>query len=1084
MTTQATTPPGFEALWPLVTDPSVTAVHRLPMRAPTFPCPDEDAARRGDPDASPWWRSLDGEWELQMLSSPLELTVEHLSPRHPTSGSSAGWSPVVVPGAWTLQRDRAGGQRDRAGEWFDRPHYTNVVMPFDEDPPAVPAVNPTGVYRRSAVLPREWAGRRCVLRIGAAESIVGVWLDGRFVGASSDSRLPAEFDLTPLVRPGRRFTLVLVVVKWSAQTWLEDQDQWWHGGIQRSVTMYSTAASHLADVGLLPGLVGDDVGALDATLTVAGPARREPGWTVELSLEPLGAPRRTPRALASTGPLAVPTWDGSNEVAALLSGMFVEPGVVRTRLEVPRIVAWSHEHPVRYRALVSLRDPAGALVEVCALVVGFRSVEVRERELLVNGRPVLLHGVNLHEHDPERGRAVHRALTRQDLTMMKAHNLNAVRAAHYPHDEHLAELCDELGLYLVDEANVESHGRQTSLCHDPAYASSIVERVQRMVLRDRHHPSIILWSLGNESGDGAAHHAAAGWVRSFDPTRPLHYEGPLMHDLHAAAPDTDVVCPMYPTIDAIVDWATSGRDRRRPLIMCEYSHAMGNSNGSLADYWNAIEAHHGLQGGFIWEWVEHGLPWAAVGQRGDAPAGDEQGSSTGPGGRTVWAYGGDFGDRPHDANFVCDGLVSADRAPHPSLAEVHWVGRPVSTAWADERRTRMRVRNRRWFSDLADLEPRWSLAVDGDEIAAGVLEIPRLDAQESVDLALPMRRPRVAPGSEVHLTVRWVQRRATPWAPRGHEVAHDQLELTAARAGRAAAPPGAPSHALELPARVDPFDAVPTVFRALTDNDGIRVGWMRGLGGQLARWVDEQGLDRCEWEPAEPRSRRRDGRVVTHAVGALRAPGLEEPIEVRHRVEVHGDGWRHVGVAFDVPAVFDDLPRVGLEWVLPADLRRVEWFGDGPHECYPDRRASATVGRWSTPIDDTYVDHVLPQEHGHRTGVRWLALRGGRRPGRGRGLLIVCDPTVGDGTFGMAVRRHRDAELWAARHTSELTDPDAATPTVLYLDAAHRGLGTASCGPDVLERYRVRSGRHAVAFWCRALASAEDASQVRATLHR
>ena len=271
---------------------------------------------------------------------------------------------------------------------------------------------------------------------------------------------------------------------------------------------------------------------------------------------------------------------------------------------------------------------------------------------------------------------------------MKAHHLNAVRAAHYPHDEHLAELCDELGLYLVDEANVETHARQCSLVHDPRFGAAIVERVARMVRRDQNHPSIIMWSLGNESGDGAAHAAAAAWVRRHDPTRPLHYEGPLMHDLYAEAPETDIVCPMYSSIDDIVAWARSGRDTRRPLILCEYSHAMGNSNGSLSDYWEAFETTHGLQGGFIWEWLEHGLPLPGEG----------------PGGRTVWGYGGDFGDTPNDANFVCDGLVSADRVPHPAMEEVRFLGRPVDVAWRDERERRVVVANRRWFTGIDDLD--------------------------------------------------------------------------------------------------------------------------------------------------------------------------------------------------------------------------------------------------------------------------------------------------------------------------------------------------------------------------------------------
>lgn len=1032
----------------LLEDPTVTGVGRLPMRTPFVSCPDVDTARTHRAADSPWWRSLDGTWELRTVSSPSAVF-------DPASGPDE-WFPVEVPGAWSTQR-RPDGSRVVA------PHYTNVVMPFDGEPPHVPDSTTIGVYRRRVVVPRAWAGRRVVLRIGAAESGVVVLVDGRVVGAGTDSRLPSEFDLTGHVRAGRGVDLQLVVPRWSASSWIEDQDQWWHGGLQRSVTLHSTAPSHLADVRAVPGLVSADdghVGRLELTVTADGPLRREPGWTVEATVETLpSVAGRAGRTLAGTGRLPVPTWDDSSEAAQLIGGMFVEPGVLRHRLDVAGIEPWSHEAPRRYRLMVTLRDPAGDVVEVTAMRTGFRSLEIGDNELRINGRAVLLHGVNLHEHDPDRGRAVSEQLTRTDLLSMKANNLNAVRAAHYPHDEHLAELCDELGLYLVDEANVESHARQASLCHDPRYTAAIVDRVARMVARDANHPSIVMWSLGNEAGDGAAHAAAAAWVRREEPSRPLHYEGPLMHDLYAEAPVTDVVCPMYASIDDIVAWARSGRDERRPLILCEYSHAMGNSNGSLADYWAAIDAEHGLQGGFIWEWLDHGL------ERDDA--------GSGPGGRTSWGYGGDFGDRPHDANFVCDGLVSPQRVPHAAMAEVHWVGRPATVAWADAARRRLEVRNRRWFSDLDDLVARWSLIVDGEPIERGELELPTLGPRDTATVALPgpARTPRVPCGAEAHLAVTWQQRRATPWAPAGHVVSSDQLTLPtrSARAPRGRAVP--------IPRGAWPIEQVdwsPTLFRALTDNDGLRQSWMRGLIGHVARWVDTQGLDRAEWRPGDVTTRTRAGVPEHSANGELVTAG--GTVAVRRRVQLHGDGWTRVQIDLQVPPELADPPRVGTEWALPGALDVVQWFGDGPHECYPDRRSSATVGRWRATVDELYEDLVLPQEHGHRTGVRWLVLRPARARRDLPGLLVVADPGVGDGTFGMSVRRHRDADLWASRHTDDLAREDGQRPTAtyLYLDVAQRGLGTGSCGPDALERYRIPSGRHRLAFWCAAVGARDD----------
>ncbi|MFM7508652.1 MAG: glycoside hydrolase family 2 TIM barrel-domain containing protein, partial [Actinomycetota bacterium] len=532
------------------TDPEATSLNRLPARPLLVPAPDLDTARRIDlADSatfveSPWWQSLAGTWELD----------------HTEAAGTRTSGPVEVPGAWTLQ-----GR--------DAPHYTNIVMPFDIDPPGVPEANSVGVYRRRVVVPRSWRGRGAVLRIGAAESFHAVAVDGELVGYGTDTRLPSEYDLTGRVRAGRAFELTIVVFRFSAQSWVEDQDQWWHGGLQRSVALWSPGENHLSDVGLVPGLAPEDLrrgpvpsdrsvtGTLVVDLQVDGPAQREDGWTSEVHVETHGG-----RRLASTGRLALIRWDSSDEGTALVSGTWVQPGSVTSQLRVPGVRAWSAESPTTYRAVVTLRDPAGEIVEVVARRTGFRSVEVVDRELRINGAPVEIHGVNLHEHHPQTGRSVPAATTRRDLELLRAHNLNAVRAAHYPHDEHLAELCDQLGVYLVDEANVESHARQVSLCRDPRFTRTMVERVERMCRRDRNHPSIVAWSLGNESGDGPPQAEAAAFLRRYDPSRPVQYEGPLMHDLFAAAPVTDIVCPMYTGIDELVARAGAPEDQRRPVI--------------------------------------------------------------------------------------------------------------------------------------------------------------------------------------------------------------------------------------------------------------------------------------------------------------------------------------------------------------------------------------------------------------------------------------------------------------------------------------------------------------------------------------
>ncbi len=1006
-------------------DPEVTSWNRLPMRAHAVTFPDVDGARTHDPSASPWWRSLDGTWAFRGFDRPEDVTAADLG--YPPA-DDPGVRTMQVPGAWTLQG-------------FSAPHYTNVVMPFAGAPPEVPEGNPTGVYLRRVSIPREWRGRRVVLRIGAAESVVVVFVDGVAVGLGTDSRLPSEFDLTDFVRPGRRCTLALVVIRWSAQSWVEDQDQWWHGGLQRSVTLHSTAPDHLARIELLPGLRRsgrERSGTLTCRVQVDGPMARDVaagGGSVEVVVE-----TERGRRLATTGLLAVPAWDPTDETSQLVSAMYVRPGAVDAELVVPAVQPWSAESPTRYRAVVLLRDGDGEVLEVAALRTGFREVEVRDRQLLVNGEAVMLHGVNHHEHDPERGRAVTRELTRTDLCLMKAHNINAVRAAHAPHDEHFAEMCDELGLYVVDEADVESHCRQASLCDDPRYATTIVERVRRMAERDLHHPSVIVWSLGNESGDGAPHAEAAGFLRRHDPTRPVQYEGPLMHDLYADAPVTDIVCPMYTPLDEAVARARWSGDDRRPVILCEYSHAMGNSNGSLAEHWEAFRSTPGMQGGFIWEWVEHGIPLPGRATRDGSP---------------VWGYGGDFGDEPNDGNFVCDGLVDAARVPHPAMAEVAHVGRPVRVERAaGSTPLRVRVTNLRHFVDTSDLRCRWELLVDGDVLDAGELGVPPLAPQSSRVLRVPVTARRLRGAAEAFLTFRWSQRRATPWAAAGHVVGVDQVAVevpgpAVVAAGMALDERGA--------RREPPVELVwtPTLMRALTDNDAIQTSWMRRWSARLERWESLGVLD-AVWEPGPPRRRTRSGADVVTSLGVLRPTGTGPAVDVRFReLTSTMDGWGHMSVLVDLPAELDDMPRIGITTVLPGSFAELEWFGDGPHESYPDRRSAAVLGRWRSSVAAQYVPYAFPQEHGHHTGLRWLALTEQRA-----GLLVVAD-----GPLGFSARHHSDADLFAATHLDEL--PQDRSLTYLSIDAGQRGLGTGSCGPDAAERYRLSAGRHRIGVWLR-----------------
>ncbi|HEY4634251.1 MAG TPA: glycoside hydrolase family 2 TIM barrel-domain containing protein, partial [Candidatus Limnocylindrales bacterium] len=659
--------------------PEVNGVGRIPMHAVTHP------------DR----HSLDGRWRFQLLSGP-EVEPD-----------PDGWREVDVPGLWTMQGTD------------DRPHYTNVQMPWPLEPPDVPEANPTGVYERTFELPAAWVNRRVVLHVGAAESVLIVTLNGIEVGISKDSHLAAEFDVTDIIVPGEN-ELGFRVVKWSDATYVEDQDQWWHGGISRSVFLYQTGPVHVADIAAIGGLADDlTTGTLDLTVTLgfAGVAPTA-GWTVEAEIPGLLAPVRATNELPGDAPWPFPDVirrhivGGPQSTAAMREEWEREyrrqvpplPGLVHWDLTIADVARWTAETPTLHDLRITVISPEGEVVEQHAVPVGFRRVETRGLDLLINGQRVFIRGVNRHDFDQHTGRVVSRESMRQDLPVMKQFGFNAVRTSHYPNDPALLELTDELGLYVIDEADIESHAFQSTLCDDPRYLAQWVTRVARMVLRDRNHPSIIAWSLGNESGHGANHEAAAAWVRSVDPSRPLHYEGAIRMDWTSAQTISDLTCPMYPRIDDIVAHARSGL-QRHPLIMCEYSHAMGNSNGTLADYWDAIESTPGLQGGFIWEFWDHGLVQAL------------------PDGRIRWAYGGDFDDEPNDGNFVLDGLVWPDRRPKPAMWEHRALAAPVAIALDDGG---LRVTNRGHFRDLGWLRASWELAVDGDVVAAGAFDAPAI----------------------------------------------------------------------------------------------------------------------------------------------------------------------------------------------------------------------------------------------------------------------------------------------------------------------------------------------------------------------
>lgn len=918
---------------------------------------------------------LNGRWSFTLLDRPEAVQAGHLAEH------AASWAQVEVPGCWTMQG-------------YDRPIYTNIQMPFPGPPPSVPEENPTGVYRRRVEVPAAMARQRILLEVGGADSVLYVFVNGEAVGMAKDSRLSSQFDLSRLVRAGEAFELAIVVVRWSDATYLEDQDHWHHAGIHRGVRLVATPRTHLADVGVVADYdpaTGTGTAKVRAAVGCSGYLPK--GFSVHASLA------------GAEATAEVPVEDPQDVLGNWLT---FTGRAAELELAPGEVAAWSDELPTLHHLTVTLRDRAGDPVDRVELEVGFRRVEVVGHELLVNGQPVLIKGVNRHDHDARRGKAVTRASILEDLVLMKRHNLNAVRTSHYPSDPYLYECADRLGLYVVDEANLECHAYLRSLTKDPRWTTAILERISRMAIRDRNHPSVIAWSLGNESGWSPSIQSAYAWLKAFDPTRPVQYESGTGEAIFASffadipgtlaepRPESDMTVPMYPRVEDIVAWSKVRRPDR-PLIMCEYIHAMGNSGGGLDRYWEAIRATPGLQGGFAWDWADQALL-----QR--MPDGSER-----------LAYGGDFGDSPNDGAFCMNGLVAADRTPHPILLEMAAVLQPVRFEAVDPRGSAIRITNESCFRDLGWLQPSWSMTVDGEEVAAGELEAAPVAPGRSKVLRLPVPVPDLATGQVAHVELRLATTEANPWAEAGHVVARHQVE-----AGRAAGPATAPGAPPEAGTRLEQLSPRLQLFRAPIDNE------------TFAPPVGEKHAERF---------------------ARLELTSAHERLALKTATELARSGGTWVSHEVVVPEGYDDLPRVGVRLELPSGVRAVEWFGGGPHECYPDRRASAISGRYLTTVDEWPVAYVHPSHSGNRVGVRWLRFL----DADGRCLLVVD----GLDDANVNVSRYTEEELDGVSHLEELPASDRC---YLWIDAVQRGVGSAAVGPEPEDRFRPGPGTYRWAY--------------------
>ncbi|PKW10792.1 beta-galactosidase [Streptomyces sp. 1222.5] len=906
--------------------------------------------------------SLNGTWRFR-LSGTADAEDDSFAA---TEYDAGAWAEVQVPGHWVLQGHGS-------------PIYTNHLYPFPVDPPRVPTENPTGDHRLVFDLPADWPGPSAggaVLRFDGVESCARVWLNGTDLGEFKGSRLPHEFAVGDLLRATGN-VLAVRVHQWSAGSYLEDQDQWWLPGIFRDVTLLHRPAGS----------------ALDFFVHASYDHR------------------------SGTGTLRVDS-DVDGRVTVPDLGIDIGTGDEAT---VP-VEPWSAEIPRLYDAVLATEG------ERVPLRVGFRTVELSDGLIRVNGRAVLFKGVNRHEWHPERGRALDLETMREDVLLMKRHNVNAVRTSHYPPHPAFLDLCDEYGLWVIDECDLETHGFteqgwRGNPVDDDRWTPALLDRAARMVERDKNHPCVVVWSLGNEAGTGRGLTAMADWIHHRDPSRPVHYEGDI------DCRDTDMYSRMYADhaeVERIGRGLDGGPAKRRelPFILCEYAHAMGNGPGGLADYQRLFERYDRLQGGFVWEWIDHGIAHPELG----------------------YAYGGDFGEELHDGNFVCDGLVFPDRRPSPGLVEYKKVIEPVAVA-DDGADGTVRITNKYDFADLSALAFTWSYQVDGETVGSGGLPVPALAPGESADVKLPQPPPG-APAGEALWTVRAVLAADAPWAPRDHVVAWGQLRVTERGVPYVAATarpvPGDGVITLgpgTFDARTGALTAIGgvavstprlDVWRATTDNDD-GAAWQSDIRyGPLWRKL---GLHRMRHRLDEVRADEDALSVRIRVAPAARELGLatvyrwtSDGERLRLTVSVGPEGdWR-------VP-----LPRLGVRFGLAA-ADRVRWFGGGPGEAYPDTRSASAIGRWRSTVDDLQTPYVRPQENGARVDVRWVELGG---------LRIEGDPE-----FLLTVRRWTTERLDSATHRTDLTPGDQVW---VNLDHAHHGIGSQSCGPGPLPQYHLHA---------------------------
>jgi beta-galactosidase len=970
-------------------------LNKIAPHSYVWPFQNEESVLTGDYQNSSYYKSLNGAWKFHWVKNPDNRPKDFFQPDFYTGG----WADIQVPGNWERQ---GYGTAIYVNENYE---FDHELFNFKKNPPLVPyAENEVGSYRRTFTVPANWDDRRVVLCLEGVISFYYVWVNGELLGYNQGSKTPAEWDITDYLQEGEN-TLAVEVYRWSAGSYLECQDFWRLSGIERDVYLYSTPKAHIADYTVTASLEKENYkdGLFGLDVQVEGLyAAEKPVLNYQLLDQQ------------------------NNEVFAGKVAGEISAGTGNYRLGdllIPEVNAWSTENPYLYHLVLNL-ETADGKQHLTGREIGFRTSEIKNGQFCINGKPILVKGVNRHEHS-DKGRTVSKELMLQDVLLMKQNNINTVRNSHYPTHPYWYELCNKYGLYMIDEANIESHGMgygPASLAKDTAWLVPHMDRVKRMYERSKNHPAIVIWSMGNEAGNGSNFEHTYDWLKATDSTRPVQYERAEEND------NTDIYCRMYRSIDEIKAYVAR-EDIYRPFILCEYVHAMGNSVGGLQDYWDVFESEPMAQGGCIWDWVDQTFREV-----------DENG-------KWYWSYGGDYGPEnvPSFGSFCANGLVNAAREPHPHLYEVKKVYQNIKSSLVDSKDLTISVKNWFDFTNLNNYTLNWKVMAENGEVLASGSRIVDAAPQEEVSVSLgKVALPKNI--SEAYLYLSWTPNEQPVWSDVLPEVAYDQFVIEGKPAKKQSGESLA-AVAIQVDEKTGALTSytvdgeemlvspvVLSLYRPITENDN--------RDRNSARLWKAAGLNQLQQKAISVSKNSKN----TTAVVELQNGQNQKVGEATFVYAVDKYGKLSVKTTLEpVDTLVQTFARVGLTFEMKNEFNRVKYLGRGDHETQADRKASGRIGIYETTAERMFHYYVVPQATGNRTDTRWMNLT--NKAGKG----VAFDS---DALFQFSVRPYTDQVIDEARHINDLYRTGTVT---VHLDAAQTGVGTATCGPGVLPQYQVNN---------------------------